>query len=162
MWCRLIPQAVATLNMLRPSRFVAYYAKAKRKTNWSDHGIQGWYIGPSMHHYRNYKIYIPSTKSTRNCPTVVFLPQNFPFCATSFQDRIAAALEDLKHELDNPKPPTPSISLNTVRDPFKHTVGALAILSSVFKRQQPSLINNHSHMIARNYFYNTIFESTLS
>ena len=85
LWCRIIPpQAVATLSMLGLSRLnpklsaynqrfgnfdfnktpmaplgtkvVAYQAKAQQQTTWSDHGIHGWYIGPSMHYYRNYEI----------------------------------------------------------------------------------------------------------
>ena len=92
------------------TKVVAYQAKVKHKITLSDHGIKLWYIGPSMHHYHNYEFYIPSTMSTRNCPTVVFPPQKFPLFATTSHNRIAAALEALKHELVNPAPATPFLS----------------------------------------------------
>ena len=74
-WCRLIPQAELTLNVLRPSRLnpklsayaqleVAFdftrtplappgtraivHEKPTQRRTWAPHGVDGWYIGPAM------------------------------------------------------------------------------------------------------------------
>jgi len=134
-WCHLIPQAVTTFNMLRyfclnpklssyNQIFCNFYfdqtplfplVPKLSRTRWK-HSTKtlglimgskdGIHIGPSIHHYWNYEIYFLSTKGTRNCPTVVFLPQKFPLPSTSSQYRLAAALEDLKLKLANQTPAT--------------------------------------------------------
>ena len=78
LWCRLIPQATTTLNLLRASninplvsaeamlngafdynitplappgtKIIAYDTPSTRKT-WSPHGMDGWYIGNATEHY---------------------------------------------------------------------------------------------------------------
>ena len=43
---------------------------------WATHGTLGWYIGPSLHHYRCWKIYVKNTAATRVFDTVkLFLKQ---------------------------------------------------------------------------------------
>ena len=76
-WCRLLPQAELTLNLLRPSRLnpkLSTYAqlegafdftrtplappgtrvivreKPTQRRTWALHGIDGWYICPAMDH----------------------------------------------------------------------------------------------------------------
>ena len=83
LWDRLIPQAVITLNLLRPSRInpnLSAYAQlhgnydysahpfappgmrilihnlpAQRKS-WDPHASEGYYLGPSLRHYRCYRV----------------------------------------------------------------------------------------------------------
>ena len=78
LWCRLLPQAVTTLNFLRPSRInprisaeailngqfnydrtplappgtgvIVYEPLLLRKT-WDAHGVDGWYIGGAPDNY---------------------------------------------------------------------------------------------------------------
>ena len=50
-----------------------------------------------MHHDCNYEIYISSTKSTRICPTVVFLPQKYPLPATSSSHRFHMMILRKRH-----------------------------------------------------------------
>jgi hypothetical protein len=40
----------------------------------ASHGVDGWYVGPSIEHYRCHKYYIPSTFSIRNAFTVDWFP----------------------------------------------------------------------------------------
>ena len=84
LWCRLIPLAITTLNLLRPSRVnpklsteeylnevfdynktpiappgcrvLVYEMKQQRKHTFSPHGQDGWYIGTAPHHYRCHKV----------------------------------------------------------------------------------------------------------
>ena len=87
-WGRLLPHAVATLNMLRQSRLnprlSAYmqllgafdfnktpltplgckpvvHKRPHERGTWSDYGVLGYFIGPATEHYHNYTCYISST-----------------------------------------------------------------------------------------------------
>ena len=89
-WSRLLPQAELTLNLLRPSwlnpKLSAYaqlegifdfnktplappgthviiHEKPAQHQTWAPHGIDGWYVGPALHHYQCHCIWIPSTQS---------------------------------------------------------------------------------------------------
>jgi hypothetical protein len=140
-WCRLIRQAVMTLNMCRASRInpklsayqqiwgnfdfnrtpmappgcrVIVHERALERGAWASHGIGGYYIRPAMHHYRNYKAYIPETRGIRTTNTIEFFPDKVTMPATSSADRLAAATEDLVAALGNPHPPIPFLDQGTV------------------------------------------------
>jgi hypothetical protein len=136
-WCRLIPQTVLTLNMLRRSRInpklsaplapmgtkvIVYERKKQRLSTWSDHSQHGWYTGSAPHHYRNYSVFITATRAIRVCDTVVFLPTKFPMPATSSADRVTKALENLVTELRNPRPAAPFL---TEGSPTQHAINTL-------------------------------------
>ena len=99
LWDRLLPQATITLNMLRSSRrnpkMSAYMAlegafdynktpiappgtkfvmheKPDKKYLWAAHGVNGWYLGPALEHYRCYRVYVNNTQAERNSDTVNF------------------------------------------------------------------------------------------
>ena len=105
-WDRLLPQAFLTLNLLRPSRInpaLSAYAflfgqfdfnttpiappgtkamihlKPAARATWDPNGKLGWYIGPSPHHYRCVKCYIPTTRAEVNTDTVVFFQSKSRF-----------------------------------------------------------------------------------
>ena len=141
LWCRLIYQAVITLNMLRRSRInpklsaynqifgnfdfnatplapcgmkaIIYEKKEQRISTWSDHGAHGWYVGPAPQHYRNYTVYVNHSRDERTSDTVDFFPTKFAMPKTSSNDRAIAAIEDLAHELRNPKPASPFLQRGT-------------------------------------------------
>ena len=96
-WCRLLPQAELTLNLLHPSRLnpkLSAYAqlegafdftciplappgtratvheKPTQHCTWAPHGIDGWYIGPAMDHYQCYRVWIPSTHAEHKADTI--------------------------------------------------------------------------------------------
>ena len=79
-WDRVLPVAVLTLNMLKPSRInpansaynkfwgnfdfnktslappgclIVAHERAQDRRTWIDHGIKGYFIGPAKHHYQN-------------------------------------------------------------------------------------------------------------
>ena len=83
-WDRLLPQAFLTLNLLRtscvnpslsayafmngqfdlnatplapPGTKVLVHHKPSHRLSWDPHGQEGFYIGPSLHHYRCVKCY---------------------------------------------------------------------------------------------------------
>jgi hypothetical protein len=92
-WDRLLPQTLLTLNLLRSSRIhpslsahasfygafdfnrtpiappgtkIVAHLAAKTRTPFGEHGKVGWYIGPSMEHYRCLKCYFSDTGHERD------------------------------------------------------------------------------------------------
>ena len=103
LWCRLLTQAIVTLNILRPSRInptlsehaqlhglfnfnatsfallgtkVIVHQKPTIRKSWAPRGKYGWYIDRSKDHYRCYNIYVPETRTAIQPDTVEFLLHN--------------------------------------------------------------------------------------
>jgi hypothetical protein len=127
LWCRLVPQAEETLNMLCTSclnpKLSAYnylfgvhnfnahpmappgikviaHEKPAKRASWATHGIDGWYIGPTYEHYRCYRIYATKTRAERICDTVEFFPHNFRMPEQSSADAAIRAAQELIHALN--------------------------------------------------------------
>ena len=89
LWDKLLPQATYTLNLLRQSclnpRVSAYaqlnghydfnrapmappgtriiaHKKPDQWASWAPHGVDGWYLGPALDHYRCYRVHITETR----------------------------------------------------------------------------------------------------
>ena len=134
-WDKILPQAEITLNLLRSSRrnpsLSAYAAvhgqfdfnatplappgtkvvvhHKKRKT-YGVHGLEGWYIGPSMEHYRCYQIFLPSTRGTMNADTVDFFRETIPFPTVNTDQYLRQAATDILAILQAPEKNIPSLS----------------------------------------------------
>ena len=106
LWCKLVPHAVITLNLMRQSRInpmlsahavlhgkfnydttplappgtkiIAYKNPAVRGT-WATHAKRGWYLGPSMDHYRCHLCYIIITRGERDSDCVAFFHTTLHF-----------------------------------------------------------------------------------
>ena len=130
-WDRLLPQAELTLNLLCPCclnpRLSAYaflfglfdfnrtplapagtrvlvHEKSRQRASWANHGIEGWYIGPSLEHYRCVKCYLPSTGGVRDADTVQFFPKQVPFPKMSTEDMLLQSATDILAILQSPPP----------------------------------------------------------
>ena len=129
-WDLLIPLCNLTHNLLRPSQIqpnlsahqlihgnfdynkfplapagckvIAYETPNVRPT-WADHGVEGFYIGPSKEHYRSHLCYIPKTGQTRISDTVAFFP-NFDLPQATTIDELQQATEKITQLLSNPTP----------------------------------------------------------
>ena len=173
LWDRLLPQAVLTLNLLRPSRWnsklsayqqiygnfdfnstplappgtkVIVHETPDVRSSWAPHGVNGFYIGPSLEHYRCYKCYIPSTRRERDSDTVEFFPSDSDLPFLSSNDLAAYAALDLIDALKNPHPATPLFvgdtqlrALTQLADIFASTVIPKLIPSNA---ASPRLQNN--------------------
>ena len=118
-WCRLIRPGTMTLNMLRGSRtnpkFSSYqqiwgdfeyntttlsppgclaviYDASEYRPTWSNHGTIGYYTGPAEDHYRNNRIYIPTTGGTRIGSTVDFFPKHVQMPSTTSEYQLVIVL----------------------------------------------------------------------
>jgi hypothetical protein len=153
LWCRLLPLATTTLNLLRPSRVnpklsaeallngtfdynrtplappgtkvLVHETPAQRKT-WAPHGVDGWYIGAAPDHYRCHRTYIPATRKERIARTVQFFPHNFTMPKTSSADAAIVAAQNLVFALQNPTPASPFAAVTSDQ------AAALDQLSQIF------------------------------
>lgn len=138
LWCRLLPQANITLNLLRGSRvnpklsayaqvhgvfdfnrtplappgtLVLGHEKPDKRGTWSPHAIEGWYVGPAMDSYRCYKVWCKQTRAVRTMDTVEWFPRHVPMPTPSSTDRVIIAAQDLAKALQNPCPNSPLMPL---------------------------------------------------
>jgi hypothetical protein len=75
------------------------------------HGIDGWYVGPSLDHYQCYKCYIPSTFGVRDALTVDWFPHSVPFPKVSTDNYLRQTATDMLTLLQGPaSPPIPSLT----------------------------------------------------
>ena len=150
---RLTLQANITLNLLRGSRLnpklsaftqvfgpydfnrapmppprtmVIAHEKPTQRATWSPHGVQGWYLGPCLDHYRCYNIFIKTTQAERICDTVQFFPKRCDVPTSNSTEDALLAAQQLTHALSNPAPAGP---FNTLP---KH-IKPLQQLNDIFK-----------------------------
>jgi hypothetical protein len=88
------------------TRIIAHDAPSRRNT-WAPHGLDGWYIGPALEHYRCYTVYITKTRGNRIVETVELFPEKFTLPFPSSQDLATQAAADLTHALLHPQPAGP-------------------------------------------------------
>ena len=148
-WDRLLVQAELTLNLLRTSRInpnlsahaylfgnfdfnrtplappgtkVIIHKKSKDRGSWDYHGVEGWYIGPSMEHYRCLKCYNPDTYSEVDTDTVQLIPNQTPIPVYTDVDALKQAVADILHILKNPaKSNIPTVLKgNAIKNAFRH------------------------------------------
>lgn len=161
LWCRMLPQVVITLNLLRASRInpqlsayaqvfgafdfnrtpmaplgtkVMIHIPSQTRQKNAPHAVKGWYLGPAMNHYRCYRVFADDTKAERTIDTVSFHPTHTPMPKTSSIDAASAAATDLINALRNPTPASPLAGI----DPTK--LSALRELAVIFQSSTtPSL-----------------------
>ena len=125
-WNELIPQAEITVNLLRPSpthprqsawegingaydfdahplappgTAVTIHEKPKQRTSWGKHGIQGFYVGPTLQHYRCYSVWVTHLGSTRITDTVAWHPKGYKWECYSPLEMVTATADALSSAL---------------------------------------------------------------
>ena len=110
------------------TRVLAHTKVSVRKT-WEENGEEGWYVGPSMEHYRCIKVFFPKSRAERNVDTVTFFPSKLSFPEIKTDDFLKQAAEDIIHILTNPTATTtPSLKAGN------STKNALLELATILKR----------------------------
>jgi hypothetical protein len=110
LWDKLLPQATITLNLLQQSRInprmsayaqlnghfdfnrtplvppgtrIIAHEKPDQRESWDPNGVDGYYLGPALDHYRCYQVHITKTEGTRIVNTVEFYPAKLAMPSTS-------------------------------------------------------------------------------
>ena len=175
-WERLIPQAVLTVNLLRNSRVncklsayaylfghfdfnatplappgtrILLHLKPAKRTSWGFHGEEGWYIGPSLEHYRCVKCFMPTTGTVRDADTVEFFPHKIPIPVLTTDSCLRQAATDIVELLRKRKSPYPSLQYG---DEVKNALAQIALLlnrapaqPNQIAAQEPAKVNQPAH-----------------
>ena len=130
LWCKLLPQAILTLNLMRPSNVapkvsayayvhgqfnydamplapmgcaVQLYIKPHRRKTWGAHSVDGWYLGTSVKHYRCHRIWNVETKAERISNTAFFKHKYITQPSLTPVDIMTKAILDLRHAIQQSK-----------------------------------------------------------
>ena len=167
-WDRLILQATITVNLLCSSRVnpklsayayvfgpfdfnrtplappgtkVIIHNKANIRASWGYHGTKGWYVGPSLEHYRCLKCYNPDSMKEVDTDTLELLQHSIPLPVFTNAEAIEQAVQDLIRILKNPqKNNIPRVLVgDKIRNAFQE-------VAKILQRDNPNLpqtrINN--------------------
>ena len=105
---------------------VVVYETPNQRPTFNNHGIVGYYIGPSNQHYRNHVCYIPEHRSTRYSDTVAFFP-NFPLPGPNRIEQLSDLVTDIRGLLRGTQHPVPT--------PTDTPTGAITHLRDLFRLQ---------------------------
>jgi hypothetical protein len=61
--------------MAPPGTRVIAHDQPDQRSSWDPHGLDGYYLGPALDHYRCYQVHITETKGTQIVDTVKFFLQ---------------------------------------------------------------------------------------
>ena len=167
LWDELVPQAEITLNLMRTCRSnpaisafeavrgpfdinktpiapagtrVVVHVKPLIRASWDAHGVEGFYVGPALEHYRCYRCWIISTAAIRITDTVAWHPERLQMPGTSLLDVLTAAISDLSealHQIANN--PTVATQHQPIDALAKSISQQLKDLGAMFQpREQPS------------------------
>ena len=137
LWDKLLPQAELCLNHLIPygpnphtsayegrhgCKFdfrghpiapagskVLIHDKPSARGSWAPHGVLGFYLGPSKHHYRCFDVWSVETQSIRITDTVAWLLEKVSLPNIGPHDKALAAIKDLTTALDSLAKTAPAI-----------------------------------------------------
>ena len=97
------------------------------RPSWAPNGEIGWYVGPSMYHYRCIQYYFPITRACRDVDTVTFISKVVPFPEVKIDNFLKQVALDIISILTN-QPLTTTINLeggDTTRNALLNAAQAL-------------------------------------
>jgi hypothetical protein len=124
--------------MAPPVTRIVAHEKPDQRTSWDPYGVDGYYLGPALYHYRCYQVYITKTLGTRVVDTVEVCTSKAAMPQTSSKDIASIAATELSHSLHNQAPGPP---LNEI---WSAQLQALCQLSDIFTESLPPASSQHS------------------
>ena len=106
---------------------VIVHENSQQRGTYGPHGVDGWYVGPGMEHYRCYTCYISKTGGERHSETVDFFPKKYSVPNLLSREIIHSAALDLIKALKTPHPPS---VLNVGNEQLR----ALETLTEIFQQ----------------------------
>jgi hypothetical protein len=139
-----------------PGTRIIAHEKPDQRASWDPHGVDGYYVGPALDHYRCYQVHITKTKGTRIVDTVDFSPAKLAIPSTSSKDLASIAALELSNALQNPAPAAPFSQIGTAQ------LQALRQLSDIFSVALPSGTSQHAPPLSQNssQFRSTVQQGT--
>ena len=123
LWCKLLPHANCTLNQMRSSRVVpnlsawdhlhrkafdyrktplapagmkvVIHESADTRPSWATHGVDGFYLGTSLLHYRGYTCWATETNAVRITDTVAWFPTDVHMPGSSVTEDLTRAMNEV-------------------------------------------------------------------
>ena len=127
------------------TKAMVHYKPIQRAT-WDPNRKVGWCIGPSLHHYRCMKFYMPHTRSELDKDTVVFIPHAIPIPETNMEDFIHQSTSDIITLLTQPpKGSTPITTLGNTT-----TNGLLQVATLLNRNSVPPNVLQKQHNLTLN------------
>ena len=109
-----------------PDTQVIIHEKPTVRGTWASHGVKGWYLGPSVNHYRCHHVYVTKTRGERDSDCVEFFPHNTPLHYKSSAENAIIAARELAYALQNPAPQAPFSNMG------EYQLAAIEQMSKIF------------------------------
>lgn len=138
-WAHLHGQPQFMVTPIAPAGTkVVVYETPEQRASWSPHGVDGFYVGPALQHYRCYKVYVTKTKRTRIAETLSWHPHTVTMPTSSATDLLHAAVLDLHTALReySRSPLCTATASQPVQDTRASLTTALRQLSEIFDDTQ--------------------------
>jgi hypothetical protein len=85
-----------------PGVRVIVHEKPDKRTSWSPHGVDGWYVGPALDSYRCYTVWIWDTIDRSAIDTLSWFPTKVTMPISSSNDLILAGIHNILEALRDP------------------------------------------------------------
>ena len=82
---------------------VMIHNKTGKRGSWQYHADEGWYIGPSLDHYRCFQCFNPDTRQVVISDTVQLIEQNIPIPVAKIDEYLRQATDDILNILKKPQ-----------------------------------------------------------
>ena len=90
---------------------VMVHKKTSTRETWAPYASEAWYLSPTTHHYRCYRVWVWETKAERVSNTLTWLPTNIVMSIPGSDDRAIAAAANLVTALRNPSSATAIVTI---------------------------------------------------
>ena len=86
---------------------VQIHENPHKQLTYSPHSVDGWYLGPAVHHYRCYTCYNIDTGGGTTPYTIAFFPVFMKIINYSKTDMAIHVAADIEKALQTPRPESP-------------------------------------------------------
>ena len=93
--------------MVPPGTKIIIHENPQQIKSWANHGVDGWYLGPAMQHYRCWRTYVIHTQAELIADAVELFPQHTKLLHEPSNERETVAAQQLVHELKHPQSQAP-------------------------------------------------------
>jgi len=78
---------------------VLIYETPEERKSWADHGVPGYYLGPTPNSYRTFRVYSTRTRGFRDAETLAWFPEDIHMPGSDPKSTLLAAIESLNNNI---------------------------------------------------------------